>query len=114
MADDRFCMVRIITANCQPGRVVCCGNGKAALGGVWVIKNIRCFIQNSFCQPDYFFSGAVYYCIYYIVCPIYLSAEQKIKHGPVDYGEKDTIEEGTKGENPLLNALTVLLIWKLC
>ncbi|MEP7107048.1 MAG: cytochrome ubiquinol oxidase subunit I [Ferruginibacter sp.] len=27
---------------------------------------------------------------------------KKIKHGPFDYGEKDVIEEGSRGENPLL------------
>ncbi|MBC7888770.1 MAG: cytochrome ubiquinol oxidase subunit I [Ferruginibacter sp.] len=28
---------------------------------------------------------------------------KKIVHGPVDYDEKDAIEEGSRGENPLLN-----------
>ena len=33
---------------------------------------------------------------------IYL-LNKKIKHGPVNYGEKDIIEEGSRGENPLLS-----------
>jgi cytochrome bd ubiquinol oxidase subunit I len=32
---------------------------------------------------------------------IYL-LNKKIKHGPIDYEEKDIIEEGSRGENPLI------------
>jgi len=50
------------------------------------------------------FSLILFTLVYIVLFTLFLFLlNRKIQHGPVDYGAKEHIEEGTKRDNPLLD-----------
>ena len=43
-----LCFFSIGTPNSESSGLVCCRNGKTTLGGLWIIKNLRCSFQSSY------------------------------------------------------------------